>query len=481
MAGTAQVERQSLWRNRDFMLLWSGQGVSVLGTRISGLALPLLVLATTHSVVQAGLITSARMLPYLVLGLPAGALIDRWNRKTTMIVCDVARFIALGSVPLAWTFGQLSLALLYVVALVQGIAFVFFNVAEVASLPNVVAREDLPRATALDSAAGSAGSLVGPGLAGFIIGAARTTASGAVLAYLVDAVTYLISVGSLGYIRVPFQVTHEVGEKHGLSAQVGEGWKFLWADSRLRALALMSWALSFLYAPVSLAMIVLARDHLHASSRMIGLVFSLSAVGGLLGAWIAPKIKDKLPFGYVLIGSIAIQALVTPLVGLAVSPAMMIAGWSIAFLLDPIISMASATYRLSVVPDDIQGRVQSLYRLGSYGAEPLGAALGGFCLASIGPRAEILVVAAAVGLCAVAVSFTQIRKTAWPDLQESHEHEHSHQRLVHSHEHVHDEHHQHEHPSGMDPTEPHTHEHVHEPLTHSHPHHPDLHHRHGHH
>jgi MFS family permease len=158
-------ERSALWRNQDFLLLWSGQAVSVFGTRVSNLALPLLALATTHSAAQAGLITSARMLPYLVLGLPAGALMDRWNRKAAMILCDLARCIALGSVPLAWMFGHLTIAQLYAVALVQGTAFVFFNVAEMACLPNVASREDLPQATAMDSAAGSAASLAGPALA----------------------------------------------------------------------------------------------------------------------------------------------------------------------------------------------------------------------------------------------------------------------------------------------------------------------------
>jgi predicted MFS family arabinose efflux permease len=313
-----------------------------------------------------------------------------------------------------------------------------------------------------------------------MIGAAKTTASGAVLAYLVDALTYVASVASLGFIRVPFQATRDDRQRHSLAAQVQEGLKFLWADSRLRTLALTTWALSFLYAPVSLAMIVLAHDDLHASARVIGLIFSLSAVGGLLGAWLAPRIKERLSFGSVIVGAIALQALVTPLVGLAVSPLMMIVGWSIAFLLDPIISMASTSYRLSVIPDDIQGRVQSIYRLGGYGAEPLGTALGGLCIALIGPRTEILAVAAGVGLCAVALRFTPIPKTRWPDLGESHQHEHDHERIVHTHEHVHDEHHQHEHAPGVDAAEPHTHEHTHEPLTHSHPHHPDIHHRHGH-
>lgn len=91
---------RSLWRNRDFLLLWNGQTISTLGTNVSTLALPLLVLALTHSPAQAGLLTALRLLPYLLFSLPAGALIDRWNRKTVMIYCDVFRWLALGSVPL---------------------------------------------------------------------------------------------------------------------------------------------------------------------------------------------------------------------------------------------------------------------------------------------------------------------------------------------------------------------------------------------
>ncbi len=469
-----------LWRNRDFKLLWSGQAVSVMGTRISSLALPLLVLEVTHSAAQAGFITSARMLPYLVLGLPAGALTDRWNRKTTMVLCDVARAIALGSVPMAWALGYFSLLQLYIVALVQGSAFVFFNVAEMACLPNVISRQDLAQATSLDSAAGSAGSLLGPGIAGVIISAARTTAEGAVLAYLVDALTYLVSVLSLSFIRVAFQTEHGEGLKLSLSKQVAQGLRFLWEDRRLRVLTLTSWALSLLYAPVPLAMIVLAREHFHAPARVIGLIFGVSAVGGLIGSWVAPHLKSRVRFGFVIIGSIAIQALVTPLVGLAVSPAMMIAGWMLAFMLDPIFSMASTSYRLSVTPDEMRGRVHSIYRLGGYGAEPVGTAIGGLLLVMIGPRTEILIAAVGVGLCAIAVSMTQIRITAWPDSAVGQPLEHTHVRLEHIHSHVHDVYHQHSHAEGTASTEPHAHAHVHEPLTHSHLHSPGLHHRHGH-
>jgi len=142
--------------------------VSTLGSTISTLALPLLVLTLTHSAAQAGFIAAAQAIPYIVLGLPAGALIDRWDRKAVMIRCDVARALALGSVPLTATWGRLTTAQLYVVALVTGTALVFFNIAQTAALTRVVSGEQLPRATALDRTADSVAALIGPGVGGFL-------------------------------------------------------------------------------------------------------------------------------------------------------------------------------------------------------------------------------------------------------------------------------------------------------------------------
>ena len=138
----------SLWRNRDYMLLWSGQMVSAVGTRVSMLAFPLFVLAITHSPAQAGLIGALRGLPYALFILPAGALIDRWNRKLVMILCDIGRALALGSIPVALFLGHLTIVQLYIVSLVEGTLFTFFGLAETACLPQVVSKEQLPTAAA---------------------------------------------------------------------------------------------------------------------------------------------------------------------------------------------------------------------------------------------------------------------------------------------------------------------------------------------
>jgi len=222
------VGERSLWRNRDFLLLWSGQAVSSLGDQVSGLALPLLVLALTGSSAQAGLVLAASLLPYLALSLPAGVLVDRWDRKRVMIRCDVARVVALGSVPLAYHIGRLTTAQLYAVALVEGAAAVFFSLAETAALPRVVSRARLTEAAALNATADGAATVVGPGLAGLIIGLARGTVAGAALAYLVDSLSFLVSAVSLGAIRVPFQKERASRTGRSLRAELAEGLRYLW-------------------------------------------------------------------------------------------------------------------------------------------------------------------------------------------------------------------------------------------------------------
>src|SRR6266481_9307618 len=140
--------RVPLWRNRDYMLLWSGQAVSLTGTVISQTAFPLLVWDLTHSAAQVGLVGGLGTLPYVFLSLLAGALIDRWNRKRVMILCDTGRALNLGSIPLALALGRLTIVQLYIVSLVEGTLFTFFNLAETACLPQVVLKEQLPTAVA---------------------------------------------------------------------------------------------------------------------------------------------------------------------------------------------------------------------------------------------------------------------------------------------------------------------------------------------
>lgn len=228
----ADLPPPSLWRNRDFLLLWTGQIVSSVGTQVSQLALPLLVLAVTGSPAQAGVLTAVRSVPYVLFLLPAGALLDRWNRKRVMILCDTGRVIALGSVPVGLAVGRLTLLQLAVVALVEGTLFTFFNVAEASSLPNVVRKEQLTHAVGLSWTTDSVAGLIGPAVSGALYGISRS------LPFLADAISYAGSVVSLRFIRSEFQQERVRGQVD-LLGEIREGLGWLWRRPVLRFLAIL--------------------------------------------------------------------------------------------------------------------------------------------------------------------------------------------------------------------------------------------------
>ncbi len=197
---TIESERTSplvpLRRNRDYLLLWTGRTVSSLGSSVSIIAFPLLILALTHSPAKAGFAGALRAAPYIIFSLPAGALVDRWNRKTVMVTCDTGRALALGSIPVALWTGHLTLAQLYLATVVEGTLFVFFQLAETAALLQLVSREQLAAATAQNEAAYyGVAALLGPALGGVLYQIGRA------FPFVVDAISYAASVFSLLFIR----------------------------------------------------------------------------------------------------------------------------------------------------------------------------------------------------------------------------------------------------------------------------------------
>lgn len=400
----------SLWRNMSFLILWGGQTISTLGNQISNLALPLLVLALTGSVVQAGSIAAIESLPYVVFSLPAGALIDRWNRKVVMISCDGARCLVLASIPLAYISGHLSIIQLYIVALVEGTAYVFFNIAQTAALPCVVHEAQLSQANALNSTTEWGTQLIGPGLSGFIIGIARNTLIGAALAYLLDSLSFLISVVSLLFIRTPFQRERISTERKSLRVEIVNGLHFVWTRPILRSMALLTMGVNLFLAPSYLAIIVLSRNSLHIDVGTIGLVFSVSSVGGLIGSFLVPRISKYLRVGGIIISSMIILALAMSLLALAISPIMVAVGSAFIAITQPIYGVTQVTYRLKITPDELQGRVNSTFRLLAFGMPPLGLAVGGLLMGYFGPRPVLGLLALGLILCAIIASFTELRK-----------------------------------------------------------------------
>ncbi len=373
---------RSLWHNRDYMLLWSGQLVSSVGSQVSQLAFPLLILALTHSPAQAGLAGALRALPYLIFSLPAGALIDRWDRKRVMILSDIVRGLALGSIPLAFALGHLTIIQLYIVSTLEGTFFVFFNIAEAACLPRVVPKVQLPAATAQNQATDGITALAGPSLGGVLY------AFGSAIPFLTDAISYIASVVSLFFIKTRFQEIRTAARRN-LWVEIWEGLRWLWQQPLIRFIAILTGAWNLVSSGYTLIVIVLAQS-MHASSLLIGIIFAISGLGAILGAIVAPYFQRRFTFGQVIIASTWFGALGIALFLIAPNLLMLGIVAFFSFISGPIYNVVQFSYRSALIPDTLQGRVNSVFRLIAFGGQPIGYALIGWLLQSTGVFKTIL-------------------------------------------------------------------------------------------
>ncbi len=393
----------SLWRNRDYLLLWGGQAVSSVGGEASHLAFPLLILALTHSPAQAGLASALRSLAYLLLGLPAGALIDRWDRKRTMILCDVGRAVALGSIPLALALGHLSMLQIYLVSLIEGTLYVFFSLAETAALPQVVAKTQLPAATAQNEVTGGVVTLVGPSLGGALFGIARA------LPFLVDALSYAASVVALLRIRLPFQGERQQ-QPGNLRAEIVAGLAWLWREPVVRALALLHGGLILSYGGMTLMVVVVAQRQ-QATPFVIGLMFGVSGLGAILGALVGSQLHKRFRLGQILVGAFWLFALLWPLYAVAPSPLALGAILAAFWVVDEAYDVAQVSYRLALIPDELRGRVNGAFRLIAFTCETASLALTGFLLQQVGVTATVAIFGVAlIGLALAATLNRDLRQ-----------------------------------------------------------------------
>ena len=398
-----------LFRNAEFLRLWGGQTVSSVGSGITKLAAPLLVLALTDSPTVAGLVGGALTFPMIFLGLPAGALVDRWDRRKVMIVCDTVRCLAVATVPLAWLLGWLNGWLLFAVALALGSAQSFYNICQVAAVPRVVARRQIASAQALNATSEGIATLASPGLGGAIVGLGPTAVIGGVLAYCVDSLTYLVSVMALLGIKTPFQGRRSRQAQPGIMRSIADGLRYVYDEHAIRLLMILNGVHRFGFAPVMLTIVVLARQDLGLSPSQIGLLFSVAGSGGLSAAAITPWLRRRIPVGWHMIGVVGLHGLALGAAAFAPSLWLMVPGLFVAGMMETMTGIVQVAYRLALIPDALQGRVNSVYRLLSFGSMSIGTALGGLLIDLYGPRPVLGMIAVWIVTMAVLAACSGIR------------------------------------------------------------------------
>jgi MFS family permease len=361
-----------LWRNRDYVLLWCGQTISVVGTQVTQIAFPLLVLALTGSPAVAGLVAAARTAPYLLFTLPAGALVDRWDRKLTMVLCGLGSALALASVVVAYVLGSLTIWQIVAVSFIEGTFALCYGLAETSALPRVVPRSQLSTAVAQQQMQYSLGSIVGPPLGGALYAASP------LLPFAVDAASYAVSGAAVAALRG--RLSGERGATgRSLRGEVAEGVGWLWRQPLIRMMALLTGLGNFGGAGVTLLVIVLAQRQ-GVSAAATGAIFAAAGVGGVLGALVAPHLQRRFSFGRAMLGLYWFAAAIMLLFAVAVSPPLLAAALFGFSLVGPSFNTVQQTYRLKLIPERLQGRVNSAFRLVAQGMESLGLALTGVLL-----------------------------------------------------------------------------------------------------
>jgi MFS family permease len=331
-----------------------------------------------------------------------------------MIVCDLVRGALTLSLPIGYATGHLSLTWFCVTAFAGGTAFVFFSVAEVSSLSSVVGPSRLVRASSVSEVAESTASLVGPGLGGLLISLGRTPLVGGALALLVDGASFLVSMFSLLFVRTPLHSVQNPRDRGTVWKELRQGQRYVWTHPTIRTLMLIAAGLNMLFSPVYLAVILRARNDMGASPTMVGLVFSLGAAGGLLGgllsAWLTPKLKA----GTLIMGALGAWALAMPLVALANTPWLLMGAWGLVTFISPQFDVPQRSYRLSLVPQELQGRVNSSFRVVAWGVQPAAIAVGGVLLSEFGARPLLWAIAAGMLLVALGGLLSGLRHAELP-------------------------------------------------------------------
>lgn len=374
-----------LLRTRNFGLFWVGESASGFGSAVTTVALPLVAVTTLHAgTSMVALLTAANWVPFLVIGLPAGAWVDRWPRRRVLLAADLVSAVVLAGVPIAAWTGVLTMGMLLAAALLAGIAKVFFDLAYNAFLPHLLAPEDLLEGNSRLQTSASAAELAGPGLGGLL-----AQVAGAVCGVLIDALTFLVSAICLAVLRVRPEARRDRGGDLSVFRQIAEGFGFIRRESFLVAMTAMAAIGNFAMMGLTALRIVYLVRTQGASAGTAGLVIGASSVGGILGALFASRIVRH--FGDARtyrVANLAIAPfiLLLPAAGPGWRLSLFAAGSVVVLTGSTVANIITATFRGNYVPVQLLGRVTASSRFLVFGTGPLGAVTAGALATTFGIR-----------------------------------------------------------------------------------------------
>jgi MFS family permease len=404
---------RSTWRNSDFARLWAGESISLLGSQVTLLALPLTAVLTLDAgAAQVGVLNAFKFAPFFFVTLLAGALVDRWRRRPILLLSNLGRAVLIGLVPLAAIADVLAIEQLYAVAFLVGILTVFFDVAFWSYVPTIVDRRRLSDANGKLMASSSAADVGGPGLGGVLVGVLT-----APIALLADALSFLVSAATLASIRRQ-EPAPAAGEQR-LLADIREGLNYVFRNPFLRPIAAEAATFNVFSTALETVFLVYAVRVLGFGPALVGLVFAVGSVGALLGSLVAGVPERRLGIGPTIVLSMIAGCLPYMLIPLAdgsgaapaalAATAFFLAGIGIAVSNVQVIS-----FRQAITPERLLGRMTASYRFAIFGTIPLGALLGGGLAEWIGLREALAISAVGIAAAPLWVLFSPVSRVREP-------------------------------------------------------------------
>jgi MFS family permease len=388
---------ESVLRNSDFVKLWAGESVSLIGTQITQFALPLVaVLTLSASVFQVGVLNACRYAPVVVVSLFAGVWLDRRRRRPILIACSLGNAALIALVPITNAMGVLSIGELYAICLLAGVLTVVFDVGVLSYVPSLVEREQLADSNGKIQTSTAFAGVAGPGVAGLLVSTLT-----APVTLTVDAVSYLCSALGLSRIRKEEPEAPAAEDRPSVRASIVEGLHAVYGSRFLRALLTQSATFNFFQNALVTVFVVYAIRDLHMSPTKLGLVIGAISVGGVAGGLLANRIRNTIGFGLTMLIP-TICAALSPLLLLiprdASAPSMVLFMSVQAFygfnLL--VFNVNTLTLRQVITPHHLLGRMNASYRMVLFGTGPIGAIIGGWLGSALGLRTALVITAIAL-------------------------------------------------------------------------------------
>jgi MFS family permease len=385
-----------LSRNRDYNILWVTQVLSEVGFSATTIALPLLVLALTGSAGASGLVLGVNAAAQLFAGLPAGALVDRWNRKRVMLACEVVQGLAIGSLALTLWWGVADVGQLVAVAIVIGVCRALFEPAEDACLPNLVPDAQLSTAVSLNAARSMFGHLSGTAVGGFLFSVGR------LVPFAADALSHIAAFFGLLFLRVPPRKV-EPQPMSRLGSEMAAGLRWVWGQRPIRVTAQCALVLNLFFNAFYIVIIVLAQQR-GIPSGEIGIMAAMLGAGGLLGSLATPRMLRILSPYASIAGVFWALTLLSPLALVISNGYLMGVLFAAMAFLTPAANTTINTYQLLVTPDELRGRLSGVMGVITGAASALGPALGGVLMEILSATQTVLVCTAGMAVVTLLIA-----------------------------------------------------------------------------